>query len=141
MLRKFCGESQRLPSFMVKLPTGIAEICGDYESMQQKDADEYQNTGWRNSLYTCPPKVPQTSCSSLRCECSALLCLKLTDSRRGQDKRGHHTSAAISHTQLSWRDVATCGKLCGTCGKMCTLNQHLATCRGLVAPLSTTRLY
>ena len=31
----------------------------------------------------------------------------LTASRRGQDKRDHHRSAAVSHNQLSWQHVTT----------------------------------
>ena len=67
----------------------------------------------------------------------------LTASRRGQDKRGRHRSAASSRSQLSsenmatyggnkWQHVATCMVFVANCA----LKQNMTTCMGFV-----TRLY
>ena len=72
----------------------------------------------------------------------------LTASRRGQDKRGHHTSAAISHKQCSWQNVwyvwqhvwlarHTFMVFVATCAYGYVLNNNMSTCKAFVEFLQT----
>ena len=55
--------------------------------------------------------------------------LELTASRRGQDKRGRHRSAAIPPNELSWENVGKVWQSVAKYGK--AWQQHVATCAHL----------
>ena len=63
------------------------------------------------TITPCGGEVLHRGTLSCCCICThiymhhAYMCTEIFDSRRGQDKRGHHRSAAISHNQLSWEIV------------------------------------
>ena len=49
----------------------------------------------------------------------------VTDSRRGQEKRGRRRSDAIPPNQLSWENVGKTQQTMTTCGNMCALKTNV----------------
>ena len=57
-------------------------------------------------------------------------CVSLAASRRGQDKLGHHRSAAVPRNQRSWEHVAICGNR----------RESVARCMVFVGTTNTNKL-